>query len=287
MRYCAYYQHFSKYILLFPIGFLEFGFKDLIEVAIIGFILVYLYRWIRGSFAIQATVGLITIILLNALVSILGLTTINFIISSILEIGVLAVVIIFQPEIRKLLYSLGRNAQIDRLFNTENSYPVFDEVIEAVKIMAKEKTGALIVFARNASLQDVINPGTLIQADVSKDLLLTIFNKNTPLHDGAVVIRNGRIERASVYLTLSQNPNISRVFGTRHRAAVGVTESSNVFVLVVSEETGRISVARAGSLKSGLSIQQLRTELQEHIGDNNDLKVEDSFNRSTQTELKF
>lgn len=287
MRYCANYQHFSRYILLFPIGFLEFGFKDLIEVAIIGFILVYLYRWIRGSFAIQATVGLITIILLNALVSILGLTTINFIISSILEIGVLAVVIIFQPEIRKLLYSLGRNAQIDRLFNTENSYPVFDEVIEAVKIMAKEKTGALIVFARNASLQDVINPGTLIQADVSKDLLLTIFNKNTPLHDGAVVIRNGRIERASVYLTLSQNPNISRVFGTRHRAAVGVTESSNVFVLVVSEETGRISVARAGSLKSGLTIQQLRTELQEHIGDNNDLKVEDRFSRTTQTELKF
>lgn len=272
---------------MFPIGFLEFGFKDLIEVAIIAFILVYLYRWIRGSFAIQATIGLITIIGLNALVSILGLTTINFIISSILEIGVLAVVIIFQPEIRKLLYSLGKNAQIDRLFNTDNSYPVFDEVIEAVKVMAKEKTGALIVFARNASLQDVINQGTLIQADVSKDLLLTIFNKNTPLHDGAVVIRNGRIERASVYLSLSQNPNISRVFGTRHRAAVGVTESSNVFVLVVSEETGRISVARAGSLKSGLSIQQLRTELNEHIGDNNNLKVEDSFSRNAQTELKF
>lgn len=286
LRYCVNCKHFSI-TTLFPIGFLEFGFKDLIEVAIIAFILVYLYRWIRGSFAIQATIGLITVIALNALVSILGLTTINFIISSILEIGVLAVVIIFQPEIRKLLYSLGKNAQIDRLFNTDNSYPVFDEVIEAVKIMAKEKTGALIVFARNASLQDVINQGTLIQADVSKDLLLTIFNKNTPLHDGAVVIRNGRIERASVYLTLSQNPNISRVFGTRHRAAVGVTESSNVFVLVVSEETGRISVARAGSLKSGLTIQQLRTELQEHIGDKNNLKVEDSFTRSTQTELKF
>lgn len=272
---------------MFPIGFLDFGFKDILEVAIIAFILIYLYRWIRGSFAVQATVGLIAIILLNALVSILGLSTINFVFSSILDFGVLAVLIIFQPEIRKLLYSLGRNAHIDRFFDSEGSHPVLDEVIEATKIMSKEKIGALIVFARTANLQDVINAGTQINAEVSKDLLLTIFNKNTPLHDGAVVIRNGRIERASVYLTLSQNPNISRVFGTRHRAAVGITESSNVFVLVVSEETGRISVARAGSLKSGLSIQQLRTELQTHIGDTAEDKGTDGFNRNSQIELKF
>jgi diadenylate cyclase len=271
---------------LIPIGFLEFGFKDLLEVGFIAFILVYLYRWIRGSFAMQATIGLVTIIGLNAFVSAFGFSTINFIISSILDFGVLAVLIIFQPEIRKLLYSLGRNTNLDKFFDTGGSNPVLDEVIEALKTMSKEKIGALIVFAGNSNLQDIINPGVQIQADVSKDLLLTIFNKNTPLHDGAVIIRNNRIERASVYLTLSQNPNISQVFGTRHRAAVGITESSNVLVLVVSEETGRISIAKVGNLNSGLTIQQVRTELQIHFG-----KAEKDANSilrgNDQMELKF
>lgn len=268
-------------------GFLEFGFVDLAEIALITFILVYLYKWTRGSYAIQATVGILLIIVINAVVSIIGFSTINFIISRILDFGVLALLIIFQPEIRKLLYAVGGNTKLDRLFETGGSNPVLDEVIEAVKIMSKERIGALIVFAGNSNLQDVITDGVKINADVTKDLLLTIFNKNTPLHDGAVIVRNNRIDSASVYLTISQNQNISQVFGTRHRAALGVTESSNVLVVVVSEESGRISTARNGSLNSGMTIQQLRTELQNHFGKTQDDSGNGVLSARSQMELRF
>ena len=251
---------------LFPIGFIDFGLKDLVETLIIAWILFYLYRWIRGSFAIPAFIGLVIIFLVNAFVSALGLTTINFILRGIMDVGILAVFIIFQPEIRKLLYNIGQNTSLDRIFGTSQSDEVVNEVIEAVKLMARTKTGALIVFAKTSTLQDLIDSGVSLDAKVNAQLLITIFNKNTPLHDGAVVIRSNRIVAASCYLPISQNPNISSVFGTRHRAAVGVSESNNVFVVVVSEETGRISIAQNGALTSGLTPQKLRQEMQQHIG---------------------
>lgn len=251
---------------MIPIGFLEFGIKDFIEVFIIAMVLFYLYRWIRGTFAIQAAVGLVFIIIINAVVSALGLSTINFILRRILDVGVLAVFIIFQPEIRKLLYSLGQNTNLDRFFVSSSSESIIDEVIDAARNMSHSKTGALIVFARTSSLQDLVDVGFKLDARVNSELLQTIFNKHTPLHDGAVVIRNNRIVAASCYLPISQNPNISTVFGTRHRAAVGITETNNVFVLVISEETGRISIARNGSLTSGLTIQKLRIEMEETFG---------------------
>ncbi len=252
---------------MIPVGFLEFGIKDFLETLIIALVLYYLYRWIRGTFAVQAGIGLVFIILINVLVSALGLTTINFILRGILDVGVLAVFIIFQPEIRKLLYRLGQNTNLDRLFVRSNSDTLIDEVIEAVKNLARTKTGALIVFARSSSLQDLVDVGVKLDAEVNTELLETIFNKDTPLHDGAVIIRNNRIVAASCYLPISQNPNISSVFGTRHRAAVGVSETNNVFVIVVSEETGRISVARNGSLNSGLTIQKLRAEMKRVLGE--------------------
>lgn len=257
---------------MIPIGFLEFGVKDFIEVFIIALVLYYLYRWIRGTFAIQAAVGLVFIIIINAMVSALGLSTINFILRRILDVGVLAVFIIFQPEIRKLLYNLGQNTNLDRFFVRSNSETVIDEVIDAARNMSHSKTGALIVFARTSSLQDLVDVGVKLDARVNSELLQTIFNRNTPLHDGAVVIRNSRIVAASCYLPISQNPNISSVFGTRHRAAVGITETNNVFVIVISEETGRISIARNGSLTSGLTIQKLRSEMNQALGEQ---KVDD------------
>lgn len=259
---------------MIPIGFLEFGVKDFVEVLIIATVLFYLYRWIRGTFAIQAAVGLVFIIIINAAVSAMGLTTINFILRRILDVGVLAVFIIFQPEIRKLLYSLGQNTNLDRFFEQTSSESIIDEIIDATRNMAHSKTGALIVFARSSSLQDLVDEGVKLDAKVNSELLQTIFNKHTPLHDGAVVIRNDRIVAASCYLPISQNPNISSVFGTRHRAAVGVTETNNVFVLVISEETGRISLARNGSLTSGLTIQKLRSEMEEILG-KQDMEDED------------
>lgn len=182
------------------------------------------------------------------------------------DVGILALVILFQPEIRKLLYRIGQNTTLDRFFKTNESNTLIEEVIDAVKSMSRSKTGALIVFARSSSLQDLVDVGKKLDAVVSSELLQTIFNRETPLHDGAVVIRDDRIVAASCYLPISQNPNISSVFGTRHRAAVGISETNNVFVLIVSEETGRISVAKNGSLTSGLTIQKLRKEMEENIG---------------------
>jgi len=250
-----------------PIGFLEFGIKDLLETLVIATALYYLYKWIRGTFAIQAALGLLFVILLTVAVSILGFTTLNFMLRSVLDVGVLAVFIIFQPEIRKLLYSLGQNTSFNRFIGRTGSDSVIDEVIEAVRNMSHSKTGALIVFARSSSLQDLVDVGVRIDAQVNAELLQTIFQKETPLHDGAVIIRNNRIVAASCYLPISQNPNIASVFGTRHRAAVGISETNNVFVVVVSEESGRISVARNGELTSGLSIQKLRAEMEQNIGD--------------------
>ena len=257
----------------------------MVEVVIIAAVLFYLYRWIRGTFAIQAALGLVFIIIINAVVSALGLSTINFILRRILDVGVLAVFIIFQPEIRKLLYSLGHNTSLDRFFVRSNSDTVIDEVVDAARTMSHSKTGALIVFARSSTLQDLVDVGVKLDARVDSSLLQTIFNKHTPLHDGAVVIRNDRIVAASCYLPISQNPNISSVFGTRHRAAVGITETNNVFVLVISEETGRISVARNGALTSGLTIQKLRQEMQQSLSNQ---KIEDEdMAFSSQSELNL
>lgn len=271
---------------MIPIGFLEFGIKDFIEVLIITMVLFYLYRWIRGTFAIQAALGLVFVIIVNALVSALGLTTINFVLRGILDVGVLAVFIIFQPEIRKLLYRLGQNTNLDRFFVGSNSDTIVDEVIDAIRNMSHSKTGALIVFARSSSLQDLVDVGVRLDATLNSELLQTIFSKHTPLHDGAVIIRNDRIVAASCYLPISQNPNISSVFGTRHRAAVGITETNNVFVIVVSEETGRISIARNGSLTSGLTIQKLRSEMQQALGQQ-EIDDEDVAFSSTQSELNM
>lgn len=253
---------------VFPIGFLEFGVKDFIETLIIATILFYLYKWIRGSFAIPAFIGLVFIFVLNAGVSALGLNTINFFLRKIMDVGILAVFIIFQPEIRRLLYNLGQNTSFDKLFSRNQSEDVISEVINAVKELTKTKTGALIVFARGAALQDTIENAIKLDAKVKKELLVTIFAKDTPLHDGAVIIKGDRIIAASCLLPISSNPTISNAFGTRHRAAVGVTESNNVFVVVVSEETGRISVAKNGSLTSGLTIQKLRQDMIANLSTN-------------------
>lgn len=251
---------------MFPIAFLEFGIKDFVETLIIALALVYLYRWVKGTFAIQAAIGILFVVILNVVIGLLGFNTVNIILSQILDVGVIAVIILFQPEIRRLLYRLGTNTNLDRFFNTSKADRNIDEIIDAVKVMSKNKIGALIVFARTSSLQDLVDAGVSIDSEIRSELLVTIFQKDTPLHDGAVVIRNNRIVAASCYLPISQNPNISNAFGTRHRAAVGISESNNVFVIVVSEETGRISVARNGSLTSGLSIQKLRTEMEEIFG---------------------
>lgn len=262
---------------LSPFSFLEFGFKDIIETLIIAFALFTVYRWIRGSFAVPAFVGLIILFLVNILVNALGFTTINFMLSNLLDVGVLALIIIFQPEIRKLLYNLGQNTSIDRFFRSPQDDTVVDEVLDAVRTLSRTRTGALIVFAKNASLTEIIESGEGIDSRVTSRLLVSIFLKDTPLHDGAVIIRNNRIVAASCYLPISQNQHISASLGTRHRAALGVSENNNVFVIVVSEENGRLSVASNGKISSGLTIQQLREEMLANLNETPLRKPEQVF----------
>lgn len=250
---------------LSPIGFLEFGIKDFFETLIIATILFYLYRLIRGTFAIPAFIGLVFIFILNAGVSALGLNTINFFLRRIMDVGTLAVFIIFQPEIRRLLYNLGINTKFDKLFGKSQSEDMIKEILGAVKFFTMTKTGALIVFSKGASLLDMPEPAIKIDAKIKKDLLITIFNKETPLHDGAVIIKGDRIVAARCLLPMSSNPAILSSFGTRHRAAVGVSESNNVFVIIVSEETGKISIAKNGALVSGLSLQALHNEMNKEL----------------------
>lgn len=271
---------------MIPFGFLDFGVKDLIETAIIAMVIFYIYRLIRGSFAVPAFFGIIIIFAINALVSVLGLSTINFILRRITDVGILAVIIIFQPEIRKLLYNLGQNTSFDKFFGRKESDSVIEEVIDAVKTMSRKKTGALIVFAKSSTLHDLVDKGIKIDARVSGKLLQTIFQKDTPLHDGAVVIRNDRIMSAGCYLPISQNPNISSVFGTRHRAALGISESNNVLVVVVSEENGRISVARNGSLISGLTVQKLREEMEQHLAERTIIDEDVEFSKGPDLDTK-
>ena len=246
-----------------PIGFLDFGLLDFIETLIIAGVLVAIYRWIRGTYAIRAGVGILFLLLINFIIRLFGFTTIDFILSAILDVGILAVFIIFQPEIRGLLYQIGQNPSL-RLFGGKTSTEqVIDEVVEAVKVMAKDYVGALIVFAPPSSLSDIIEKGVGLDASIKSELLISIFKKETPLHDGAVVIRNNRIAAAKCLLPTAQNPNLSTALGTRHRAAIGVSETNNVFVIVISEETGRISIAQNGNLTSGLTIQRLRKVIAE------------------------
>jgi diadenylate cyclase len=256
-----------------------------IEILIIAVVLFYLYRGMRGTFAIQAALGLVFLVVINALVGWLGLNTINFILSRILDVGVLAIFIIFQPEIRRLLYRLGRNTFLGRLFMSGDSETAIDEVVDAVRNMSQSKTGALIVFGSAALLKDVVDVGVRLDARVDSSLLQTIFYKNTRLHDGAVIIHDDRIVAASCYLPISQNQNISSVYGTRHRAAVGITETHDVFVVIVSEETGRISIAREGSLNSGLSVQRLAREMQKVLGNKEPTEEEVAFSSSSEMNL--
>jgi diadenylate cyclase len=253
-------------VQLTPFGFLEFGPKDLVETLIIASILAYLYRLIRGSFAVPAFIGIVFIFAINALVSVFNLSTISFLLRSVLDVGVLAVIILFQPEIRKLLYNIGQNTNLDKIFGRSSTASIIDEIVDAVKILARSKTGAIIVFGQTANLSDLMNNGVRLDARVTSELLISIFQKETPLHDGAVIIKEDRIVAASCLLPISYNQSISSSFGTRHRAALGVTEATNVFVVVVSEETGRISIAERGNLTSGLTVQNLRSKLEEVLG---------------------
>lgn len=239
---------------------------DIIDILVVAYILYHCIRLIQETRAMQLLKGIIAVLVVYFVAIVLQMTVLGFFITNILQVGIYVVVALFQPEIRSALEQMGRSKLgIQRLTGVQASERemqetehLIDILAESVTYLAERKTGALIVVERETRLGDVIKTGTLVDANPSTELICNIFVVNTPLHDGAMVIRSGRIHAAACYLPLSQTTEIGRELGTRHRAALGVAEVSDAVVLVVSEETGHISVAVDNKLQRNLSEKNLR-----------------------------
>ncbi len=237
---------------------------DYIDIIIIAFLIYQLVLLTRQTRAIQVLKGLAVIIVASYASELIGLTALNWVLRSILNNGVIALMILFQPELRKALEQLGRTAKLDRSAQRDESERIVDEITQCLLRLSRRRVGALIVFEQRTGLKDITeSSGTAIDSLISAPLLENIFEPNTPLHDGAVIIRGQRVVSAACVLTLSNNPTISRDLGTRHRAGLGVSENTDAIVLIVSEETGIISMARGGKLTRHLDAEALRKVLRE------------------------
>ncbi|MEO8574976.1 MAG: diadenylate cyclase CdaA [Pyrinomonadaceae bacterium] len=237
--------------------------RNVIDIALV-FILVYVVlTLLRGTRAVPTVVGLILLGLLYWIAIEQDFATLEFVLRyAVFYIG-FAIIVLFQSEIRQALIFFANRLRFPIMKKQRGQFggSVYDEIVLAVTTLASEKTGALIVIERKVGLRNFIDAGVQLDARISYDLLVSIFNPSTPLHDGAVVIQNERVAAASVFLPLTKNPSISRELGTRHRAAIGITEGSDAISLVVSEETGLITYVEAGEIRRNLDTTQLRKTL--------------------------
>ncbi|WP_078682351.1 MULTISPECIES: diadenylate cyclase CdaA [Clostridium] len=233
---------------------------SILDIIVVSYIFYKAYMLIRETRAEQLLKGILLILLLIPISSILKLTMLGWILNKTITIGILTIIIIFQPEIRRALEHIGRSTFTEKhlLDDDEVMERVINEVGEAVENLSKSKTGALIVIENRTGLAEVINTGTKLDALVSAALLENIFVVNTPLHDGATIIRNDRIVAAGCFLPLTNNENISKLLGTRHRAGIGVSEVSDALTIIVSEETGTISLAVNGKLTRNYTKERLK-----------------------------
>lgn len=250
----------DEQLVLFRIGFIKVNVFDVLDILAISFILYKIYFFLRGSRAAQMFVGLILILLSSLLARLLNMSGMSWIFNNLQTVWLIAFVIIFQPELRRMLIFVGQSRLI-RYFVKVSNTKTFDEVEKAALELSKKKFGALIVMTRDMGIKTISETGIHIQAEVSAPLLVSIFNKRSPLHDGAVIIQNDIIEAAKCILPLSQETNIAPNLGTRHRAALGLAEESDAVVLVVSEETGNLSLALDGKLITNISEDSVRERL--------------------------
>lgn len=240
--------------------------RDIIDVAIVAFVFYKLFMLIKATRAEQVLKGLAVLLVVTKVSEWLDLYTINYLLRNAMTVGVIAILIVFQPELRRGLEQLGRGKFFDKNFfklEKKHSFIVIKEIVKAVETLSQNKIGALIVIERKTGLSDIIQTGVKIQAVVSKELLCNIFVPNTPLHDGAVLIREDEIVAAGCFLPLTENPNLSKQLGTRHRAALGISENSDGIAIIVSEETGIISLASDGKLTRYLDSKSLEDILTE------------------------
>jgi len=235
-------------------------FRVFLDIALVFIIVYVVLKLLRGTRAVPTMVGIVLIALLYWLAVAQDLPTLEFVLrSAVLYIG-FAIIVLFQSEIRQALIYFANRLRFPILKRQRSQFggSVYDEIVLAITTLATDKTGALIVIERNVGLRNFVDAGVQLDSAISYDLLVTIFNPSTPLHDGAVVIQNERIAAASVFLPLTKNPEVSRELGTRHRAAIGITEGTDAIALVVSEETGLITYVEGGNVRRNLDTNTLR-----------------------------
>lgn len=235
--------------------------QDFFDIAIVAYVFYRAIGLIKETRAGQLIRGIILILLATQISEWIGLYTIHWILRNTMTVGVIALIVVFQPELRRALEHLGCSRFFSNFYDKQSDdqpTKTIEEIIKAVQVLAKEKTGALIVLERETKLGDVIETGIKMDALVSGELLVNTFIPNTPLHDGAMIIREDRIMASGCFLPLTENQNLSKQLGTRHRAGLGITESSDALVVIVSEETGIISLAMDGKLSRYLDIKSLK-----------------------------
>ncbi|PYG87329.1 diadenylate cyclase [Ruminiclostridium sufflavum DSM 19573] len=245
--------------------------KSFIDISIVSYIIFKLIQLGKETRAWQLVKGIVVIFVIAMLSEWLQLRTLAFILNKTIELAGFAVVVLFQPELRRGLEQLGRSSNIRDLFNFDenddviNTTYTIEEIVRAATELSKTKTGALIVVERETKLGEIINTGTTLDSSISAELIINIFTPNTPLHDGALIVRDNKLKSAACFLPLTDNPNLSKELGTRHRAALGITEVSDCISVVVSEETGKISYALNGGLSRNLTPDTLRKALNKNL----------------------
>ncbi len=255
------------------------GLNTIIDIGIVYYVLYHGYVLIKDMRAKQLIKGIVLLVALIPISRILKLHMVIFILNNTFQVGVIALVIVFQPEIRRALEYLGRTSftlsNMEK--NVQTSKQIIQEIMSATTSLARQKIGALIIFEKQIGLNDIVESGTTLNADISSGLLINIFIPNTPLHDGAVIIKDYTIRAAGCFLPLTENNLLSKDIGTRHRAAIGITERSDAIALIVSEETGYISYAVEGRLYRNIQIDELETLLSGIYLENEKLNIIDKW----------
>ena len=264
-------------------------FMDIVDILLVAFVIYTIIMMIQNTGAVRIAKSVIIILVLSGLTQLLNMYLMNYLLERVLEIGLIALVIMFQPELRRMLEKLGSKSLREILSMKEQQREidrVISQTVAACETMSKERTGVLIVFERSASTIDYQKTGTVLDAEVSSELLRNLFFTKASLHDGAVIIRNERIAAAGCVLPLTQNRNISSDLGTRHRAAIGMSEATDAVVVIVSEETGTISVAIGGMLKRHLAPQTLEKLLLNELAPKTDEKTRNPLKKLLQKTKK-
>jgi len=259
--------------------FSNIGLNSIVDIGLVYYVLYHGYLLIRDMRAKQLVKGIVLLVALIPISEIFQLNMIKYILEHTFQVGVIALVVVFQPEIRKALEYIGRTSftltNIEK--NSQTSEQVIKEIVSATSSLARQKIGALIIFEQKIGLNDIAESGTKLNANISSGLLINIFIPNTPLHDGAVIIKDYTIRAAGCFLPLTENNLLSKDIGTRHRAAIGMTEKSDAIALIVSEETGYISYAVEGRLYRNIQIEELQYLLSGLYVDNDKVNIIDKW----------